>query len=183
MPQQNTFYSEEAQEIMGRMPSRLVRWGLACIFFIFVIILGICFFIRYPQTLSGPVVITTEPSGVPVPISKGERVDSGHIFGLVTVSSHNLVRLQAGQPVRIRLHAYPHAEYGILKGEVIRLSSVSEQIGQYQVLVWLPEGLRTSQGRELSLIPQMDGTAEIIISNPRLIERLVGPVVKLISNL
>lgn len=57
MPQPNTFYSEEAQEIMGRMPSRLVRWGLACIFFIFLIILGIGFFIRYPQTIAGPVVI------------------------------------------------------------------------------------------------------------------------------
>lgn len=182
MPQQNTFYSEEAQEIMGRMPSRLVRWGLACIFFIFLIISGICFFIRYPQTISGRVVIATEPSGVPVPISKGERVDSEQVFGLVAVSSHNMGRLHAGQPVRIRLHAYPQAEYGMLRGEVVRLSPIPEQIGQYQVFVLLPDGLRTSQGRELPLIPQMDGTAEIIISNPRLIERLVSPFAKLISN-
>lgn len=182
MPQQNTFYSEEAQEIMGRMPSRLVRWGLSCIFFIFLIISGICFFIRYPQTISGRVVIATEPSGVPVPVSQRERVDSGHIFGLFTVSSHNMGRLHAGQPVRIRLHAYPYTEYGILKGEVMRLFPDPKQVGRCQVFVLLPDGLRTSQGRELPLIPQMDGTAEIIISNPRLIERLVSPFAKLISN-
>ncbi len=168
MPQRNTFYSEEAQEIMGRMPSRLVRWGLACIFFIFLIILAISFFIRYPRTISGPVVIT--------------QTESGETVGTMTVPSHNLGRLHAGQPVRIRLNAYPHAEYGILKGEVLRLSPIPEQIGQYELLVALPEGLRTPQGRDLPMIPQMDGTAEIIISNPRLIERLVSPFAKLISN-
>ena len=168
MPQQNTFYSEEAQEIMGRMPSRLVRWGLACIFFIFLIILAISFFIRYPQTISGPVVI--------------DRETKSEVFvGRMIVPSHNLGRLHTGQQVRIRLNAYPHAEYGILKGEVLRLSAVPKQIGQYEVLIMLPDSLRTSQGRELPMIPQMDGTAEIIISNPRLIERLVSPFAKLIS--
>ena len=169
MPQQNTFYSEEAQEIMGRMPSRLVRWGLACIFFIFLIILAISFFIRYPQTISGPVVIDRE-------------TESGVFVGRMIVPSYNLGRLHTGQPVRVRLYAYPQAEYGMLKGEVLRLRPVAEQIGQYEVLIMFPDSLRTSQGRELPMIPQMDGTAEIIISNPRLIERLVSPFAKLISN-
>lgn len=173
MPQPNTFYSEEAQEILGRMPSRLVRWGLACIFFIVLIILGICFFIRYPQTISGSVVITTETSpGTP----QRERM-----FGWVTVSSRNLGQLRSGQAVRIKLHAYPHSEYGILRGEVRQLFPLPEQPGHYRVQIIFPEGLQTSQGKEVPMIPGMDGTAEIILSNPRLIERLASPFAKLIS--
>ena len=163
MPQPNTFYSEEAQEIMGRMPSRLVRWGLACIFFIFLIILGIGFFIRYPQTISGLVVI--EP----------ERTKEEEFVGRMTVSSHNLGKVEIGQPVRIRLHAYPATEYGLLRGRVEQLSPVAGEIGRYRIRISLPDGLRTSQGRVVRPIPQMDGTAEIIIANPRLIEQLISP--------
>lgn len=164
MPQQNAFYSEEAQEIMGRMPPRLVRWGLAYLFFIFLIILGICFFIHYPQTISGPIVI------------ESARAEEGVFVGRMTVSSHNLGKIEIGQPVRIRLHAYPAAEYGLLRGLVEQLSPVAGEIGRYRILISLPNGLQTSQqGRAVRPIPQMDGTAEIIIANPRLIERLLSP--------
>ena len=163
MPQQNTFYSEEAQEIMGRMPSRLIRWGLACIFFIFLMILGCSFFIRYPQTISGPVVIDPEPA------------ESRQFIGQMAVSSYNLGKIEPGQPVRIQLHAYPQAEYGILQGRVEQLSPVPGEIGQYRVQITLPDSLRTSQGKVVRPIPRMDGTAEIVIANPRLIERLISP--------
>lgn len=164
MPQPNTFYSEEAQEIMGRMPSRLVRWGLACLFFIFLIILGIGFFIRYPQTIAGPVVIEQDAK------------EEGRFVGHMIVPSHNLGKIEIGQPVRIRLHAYPAAEYGLLRGQVEQLSPVEGEIGRYRIRISLPDSLRTSQqGRAVCPIPQMDGTAEIIIANPRLIERLISP--------
>ncbi len=59
MPQRNNFHSEEAQEIMGRAPSWVVRWGITVIFVILLsIVLGCCF-IKYPDTVAAPVVITT----------------------------------------------------------------------------------------------------------------------------
>lgn len=162
MPQPNTFYSEEAQEIMGRMPSRLIRWGLACIFFIFLIILGICFFIRYPQTIAGPVVIDRE-------------AESGVFVGHTIVSSCNLGKIEIGQPVRIRLQAYPPTEYGLLRGRVEQLAPVAGEIGRYRVRIALPDSLRTSQNRAVRPIPQMDGIAEIVIAEQRLLKRLLSP--------
>lgn len=62
MPQNrenNKFYSEEAQDILGKLPSWIIRWGMTLIFVIFFgIILGCCF-IKYPQVVTAPVSITT----------------------------------------------------------------------------------------------------------------------------
>ena len=55
----DTFYSEEAQSILGRAPSWVVRWGVTVVFCIFGGILLGCYFIKYPDTIEAPAVITT----------------------------------------------------------------------------------------------------------------------------
>jgi multidrug efflux pump subunit AcrA (membrane-fusion protein) len=59
MPEENHFYSDQAREIMGKMPSWITRWGITLIAMILVVILVGCYFIKYPQTIEAPVVITT----------------------------------------------------------------------------------------------------------------------------
>lgn len=52
-------YSEEAQEVLGKLPSSIVRWGMTLIFIIFFgIIIGCCF-IKYPQVVTAPISLTT----------------------------------------------------------------------------------------------------------------------------
>jgi multidrug resistance efflux pump len=52
-------HSQEVQEILGRIPGWIVRWGLSLVFVIFAgIILG-SYLIRYPEVVSAPLVITT----------------------------------------------------------------------------------------------------------------------------
>jgi multidrug efflux pump subunit AcrA (membrane-fusion protein) len=47
------------QEILGRIPGWIVRWGLSLVFVIFAgIILG-SYLISYPEVVSAPLVITT----------------------------------------------------------------------------------------------------------------------------
>lgn len=59
MPQRTNFYSDEAQSILGRAPSWVVRWGITVVFLIFVGIIVGCYFIKYPDTIEAPAVITT----------------------------------------------------------------------------------------------------------------------------
>lgn len=59
MPNRDNFHSSEAQEILGRIPSWIVRWGVTVIFVIFAGILLGCYFIKYPDTVEAPVIITT----------------------------------------------------------------------------------------------------------------------------
>ncbi len=55
--------SEEVREIMGHIPSRLIRYGISALFVVVVLVLiGTCFF-RYPDTISGHFVIhSSNPS-------------------------------------------------------------------------------------------------------------------------
>lgn len=59
MPYQEHQFSTEAQEILGSIPSWIVRWGVTVIFATFAGILLGCYFIKYPETVAAPVVITT----------------------------------------------------------------------------------------------------------------------------
>ena len=52
--------AEELNDILGKMPSWVVRWGSVVAFIIFAIILTSCFIIKYPETLPGTLTITCE---------------------------------------------------------------------------------------------------------------------------
>ncbi|WP_313157462.1 HlyD family secretion protein [Sphingobacterium multivorum] len=55
-------HSEDLQEIITKPPSWLLRWGISCILFIVVALLGISCFIRYPEMIDVPVKFNTEES-------------------------------------------------------------------------------------------------------------------------
>lgn len=54
-----SLHSEEIQEIMGRIPGWVIRWGISVIFSLFAILLLISFFFKYPETIASSIVITT----------------------------------------------------------------------------------------------------------------------------
>ena len=96
MPQNrdNNFHSEEAQEILGRIPSWIIRCGITVIFSIFAIILIGCCFIKYPERVTGTVTITTANAPVDVvvkssgnleaiSVSSGDSVKEGDILGVI----------------------------------------------------------------------------------------------------
>jgi hypothetical protein len=66
MPEQETeensdLRSPEMQEIIGRAPNSIVRWGVTVIFLVVLSILLISWFIKYPDLITAKVVITTTP--------------------------------------------------------------------------------------------------------------------------
>jgi multidrug resistance efflux pump len=86
-------YSEEVQEIMGRIPGRVTRWGLSMIFGIFfLLILGACIF-KYPEVISAPVMITTKQP----PVSLIARI-SGKI---VRIFEQDGAMVKKGDPVAL----------------------------------------------------------------------------------
>ena len=61
-----TEHTEEAQQILGRIPSWIVRWGVTVIFAVFALILIGCCIIKYPERVTATVTITTGNSPVDV---------------------------------------------------------------------------------------------------------------------
>ena len=101
MPRRDNFYSAEAHEILGSIPSWIVRWGITVVAVIFVGIIIGCYFIKYPQIVTGEVSITTinPPSTLAarytglldsVYVVNGESVERGDLLMLfATTASYN----------------------------------------------------------------------------------------------
>lgn len=51
--------SEEVQEIMGQIPPWIQRWGLTVMMGLLVIFFIICYILRFPQTLTAEVILTS----------------------------------------------------------------------------------------------------------------------------
>ncbi|WP_339708556.1 HlyD family efflux transporter periplasmic adaptor subunit [uncultured Kriegella sp.] len=84
----------------------------------------------------------------------------------------NSGKVKVGQDVNIKLSSYPDNEFGVLKGKVKNISLVPNTEGFYLVDVELPKKLITTHGKEVDFKQEMQGIAEIITEDLRLIERV-----------
>jgi len=57
--------SPELQEVMSEIPGSFLRWGLLLFFAIILAILGVTWFINYPDVVTAPLTITTYNSPAP----------------------------------------------------------------------------------------------------------------------
>lgn len=55
--------SEEVQEVMGHMPSWILRWGITLFFVIILTLLIGSFFFRYPDTITATMTLTSDNPG------------------------------------------------------------------------------------------------------------------------
>ena len=94
----------------------------------------------------------------------------------MTVPSVCFGEVRVGQTVNVRLNGFPYMEYGMLKGKIRNISSVPDDGNGYIIDVIFPDGMVTTYKKKLDLIQKMDGTAQIITKDMKLIERFIQPV-------
>ncbi len=86
--------SNEVQEILGGVPSRIVRYGILTIFVVFVLLLVFSWLFQYPDVISSKVVVTTErPPATIVAratgqikelfVSDTQHVSSGEVIAII----------------------------------------------------------------------------------------------------
>jgi len=84
-------------------------------------------------------------------------------------------KVEVGQRVNLKLNGFPYMEFGMLKGYIKAISLVPDAKG-YVAEIELSGGMTSSYRENLKFIQQMDGTAEIITKEMRLITRLINPL-------
>jgi multidrug resistance efflux pump len=92
-------------------------------------------------------------------------------IGKIKAPARNSGKLKIGQQVNIRLANYPSEEFGMLNGVIKNISLITDQQGNYLIDVSLPQNLMTTYKKELVFKQEMQGSAEIITEDLRLIER------------
>jgi HlyD family secretion protein len=71
--------SEEVQEIMGRMPSWLVRYGVILIGVVLCLLLSGSYFIKFPDKISANVSITSDNPPVKIISERGGRIKNIYV--------------------------------------------------------------------------------------------------------
>jgi HlyD family secretion protein len=99
----------------------------------------------------------------------------GQTIGKLNLPLSGAGKVKPGQSVNIKFANYPYLEYGMVKG-IIRTISLVSSNNEYSVIVDLPEGLKTGYGTELTFNQDMQGIAEVITNDRRLLERIFLPV-------
>jgi HlyD family secretion protein len=71
--------SDEVQEILSHAPNWMIRWGITSIFFLILILIGISYFVKYPDVIAGKIILTTE-----IPPVKLVSTTSGQLTKIYT---------------------------------------------------------------------------------------------------
>ncbi|HEX3860307.1 MAG TPA: HlyD family efflux transporter periplasmic adaptor subunit [Stellaceae bacterium] len=100
-------------------------------------------------------------------------------IGKLALPLANSGKVKPGQAVYIQLDDYPYAEYGRIKGTVSSVATVPRE-ARYAVEVTLPDPLTTSFGRRLAVRQEMQGQAEIVTEDLRLLDRIFYQIRKLV---
>lgn len=107
---------------------------------------------------------------------------SQDILGNGLVSGKFLGKIKQDQKVTIKLDGYESTEYGFITGKVKRISSFPNSEGFYNVIVELPNILKTSYGTNIPFTPELRGRGEIVLKDQSLFELFVKNIKKLIDN-
>ncbi len=83
----------------------------------------------------------------------------------------NFGKVKVGQKVQVYLDNYPYEEHGTLAAKVEDFSELPQQ-GYYRVIISFPQGLKTQYGKMISAQQHLQGQADIITEERRLLERL-----------
>lgn len=98
------------------------------------------------------------------------------IIGRVSFPVQNSGKIKVGQSVLIKLDSYPYQEWGSLSGEIINISGVpqiSTQGGPAVYVAYLKvDSLESSFEKPIAFKQEMEGTAEIVVEELTVMQRI-----------
>ncbi len=106
--------------------------------------------------------------------------DQGNYVGRIFLKMQRSGKVEIGQWVNIKLSSYPYLEYGMVRGKIKSKSLVTSG-DAYVIEIGLPYGLKTLYNRQLDFTQNMQGTAEIITKDMRLLQKIIDPFRYLLS--
>jgi multidrug resistance efflux pump len=107
-------------------------------------------------------------------------LETGNIVGRINMKMQRSGKIKTGQSVNIKLSSYPYLESGMVRG-IVKSKSLVPAGDAYIIEIELPEGLTTLYGIKLDFTQNMQGTAEIITEDIRLLQKIINPFRYMIS--
>jgi len=120
-----------------------------------------------------------------------ELVEGKTVLSVVSEESRNLIgkaqlaikgagKVKVGREVNVKFDNFPYMEYGMVKALVKSISLVPEN-ELYSLELEFPNGLETNYNTELEFSQSLQGNAEIITEDIRLLIRILNPLKALLK--
>lgn len=143
------------------MPSWITRWGITVILMVLISIILGCFFIKVPETISTTATVDSLAFMDDFSIDQGEGL---HSFTITTdIPQSEQVNIQAGQDIILRFTD------AIIKGIVMGVAPTVETGGEMVLIIKVVE-LASLNMQRIAFVEGMEGSAEIIVRDHRLID-------------
>lgn len=159
-PERSELISNEVQELISYRPHWFIRNGNAIFFCVLLLLLGMTWFIDYPDSIKGPLKLLYVQS------------PESRYYGQMLVSRTELGKIRPGQRVMIQVPGYPANKFGYLSGTVSQISTLPTGKDSCLININLPDGLNTNYHKVIIFHDNLDARAEIMTNNRRLFDRL-----------
>ena len=106
--------------------------------------------------------------------------ENSYYFAQLVIPQTNLGKVTVGQKVLLKFSSYPFQEYGAVYGKIEFISNVATDSG-YFAKAALQNGLKTNYGKQIMYRDGLQGDAEIITKDLRLLERFYYDIMKQIK--
>lgn len=97
----------------------------------------------------------------------------------MAIPIENYHQIKLGQEIILKLANYPFQRFGTLKGTITSIADLPYQ-GNYLVTGDLDDGYVSSLGYELELTTEMSASADVIINDQSLFDRMFGTLINMI---
>ena len=147
--------SEKTRQIIGMVPSGIVRYGTLIITIIIAILLAVSYFVPYPENLQENATVVEDADG------------KLNVCAYIPYSYINTIH--EGMCVEIEFEGYPSADYGYVSTTISHIDMTVQNInGQSYFKVYL----NSQSNNTITLLDGMNGTANILISNKSVLQKL-----------
>lgn len=131
--------------------------------------------------IKGYITLTDYWSNNQVVKHTGERMATifpfieSQVLGKAIIPSNGFGKVEVGQKVHVKLSGFSYTKHGMLIGQVKSLSLIPEEEG-YCIDIEFDNGMVTNYGEEIKFIEEMDGVADIITEETRLLSKFFDPI-------
>ena len=170
--QQSVRHSEGVNEILTVTPPFLLRWGILIFFILLIMIAILSSVISYPDIITSQLkIISNNYLKTPHSPFLGQY-NRKEFLGEMHVFQKDIGKLKKGQIVKMKLLIYPFEEYGILKGQITKITDSVNSDGKLLVLVNINTKKSTDLKKPIRIKEGLLANADIITEESTIFQRL-----------